>query len=209
MSLFITFEGIDGSGKTTQARALQKRLAKLGHSVLLTQEPGGTSLGKRLRHLLKGGSPLSPQAELFLFAAARAEHVSLVIEPALDRGVIVICDRFTDSTIVYQGHGRGLSMELIQQANSGATRGIAPTLTFLLDLPVEEALRRKGSVHGDRFEREGIDFHRRLREGYLALAKQEPERIVILDGLSPKQDIAESLWTRVMRDLSPARPRSP
>lgn len=164
--------------------------------VLLTHEPGGTPLGERARRILKATVPASPLAELLLFAAARAQLVEAVLRPALSAGAWVVCDRYTDSTIAYQGHGRGLDMETVRSVNALATGGLQPSLTFLLDLPVEAGLRRKGATD-DRFEGEGLAFHRRVRAGYLKLARREPGRIVVVDGRDAPSVIAHRIWARV------------
>ena len=165
MSIFITFEGGEGCGKSTQAQALWEKLSQLGIPVELTHEPGGTTLGKELRHLLKkkGGAIISPQAELLLFAASRTQLVSEVIRPNLQRGNIVICDRFADSTTVYQGDGRQIDMNIIKTTIELASQDIKPDLTILLDIPVGEGLGRKKRSRQDRFESEDIGFHNRIR----------------------------------------------
>ncbi len=195
---FITLEGVEGAGKTTQIRLAAEFLQGLGHAVVVTQEPGGTPLGERIREILlnRGGFDISGEAEMFLFAAARAQHTDTVIRPALEAGKIVLCDRFSDATIAYQAYGRGLPLETVREICRLASRGLSPHLTLLFDLPVEEglgrALRRiagrEGNRREDRFERETLDFHRRIREGYLAIARQEPGRVRVLDaskGIEP------------------------
>ena len=199
MSLFITFEGGEGSGKSTQARALYRRLLKLGIPAILTHEPGGTPLGKDMRRWLKFKGELDPETELLLFNASRAQLVSQVIRPALKSGTIVICDRFYHSTIAYQGYGRDLDFDLIEAANNIATQGLCPDLTVLLDIPVEQGLARKRLR--DRFEREELAFHQRVRQGYLEMAKQEPERWLVIDGSLPKKEIARLIWQRVEQVL--------
>jgi len=188
---FITFEGVEGSGKSTQIRLAGEFLQALGLTVVVTQEPGGTPLGERIREILlnRGGFDISGEAEVFLFAAARAQHADAVIRPALESGKIVLCDRFSDATIAYQAYGRGLPLESVREICRLASRGLSPDLTLLFDLPVEEGLARAlqriagrgGGAREDRFEREHLDFHRRIREGYLAVARQEPGRVRILD----------------------------
>lgn len=182
----ITFEGIDGSGKTTQLRLLEARFVAAGHQVLATREPGGTALGRQLREALLAGDPgsVDPLAELLLYAADRAHHVRQLIRPALDEGTIVLCDRYADATVAYQGYGRGFSLDLICQLNELATGGLMPALTLIYDLPVEVGLARIGqrqSLSGEgpasnRLDRESVDFHSRVREAYHALAAAEPER---------------------------------
>lgn len=201
MFLFITFEGGEGSGKTTQARALKRRLSRRGIPTILTHEPGGTSLGRGLRHWLKHTQELSPYTELLLFVASRAQLVAQVINPGLENGFVILCDRYADSTIVYQGFGRGIELTLIQDLNDLATQGLKPHLTILSDVPAEEGLRRKGSDRLDRFEREELAFHRRIREGYLKIASAEPNRWLIVDGLLPRKKIEEIIWRRVKENL--------
>lgn len=175
--IFITFEGIDGSGKSTQVRLLSGFLGMMKQEVVVTCEPGGGL--DAIRGLL---SPeLSPEAEFLLFAADRAEHVRRVIRPALERGAWVVSDRYLDSSLAYQGFGRGLPLSWLEEVIHGATGGLKPHLTFLLDLPPEEALRRIGGRHRDHLESGGIGFFNRVRNGYLALAESEPARFVVID----------------------------
>ena len=195
MSLFITFEGGEGSGKSTQAGVLYRRLLKMGVPALLTHEPGGTPLGKQLRRWLKGEGEIDPQTELLLFNASRANLVSQVIRPSLEKGTVVICDRFADSTTVYQGYGRGLDFALIEAVNNIATHGLRPDLTVLLDVPVEQGLARKKLR--DRFEREGTAFHQRVRQGYLEMAKREPGRWLVIDASLPRKEITRLIWERM------------
>jgi len=195
LSLFITFEGGEGSGKSTQAGVLYRRLLKMGVPALLTHEPGGTPLGRQLRRWLKGEGEIDAQTELLLFNASRAHLVSRVIRPALKSGTVVICDRFADSTTVYQGYGRGIDFALIEAANSIATQGLRPDLTVLLDIPVELGLDRKR--RRDRFEREGFSFHQRVRRGYLEMAKKEPGCWLVVNGLLPRKEIKRLIWERV------------
>ena len=200
--MFITFEGGEGSGKSTQARSLFRRLVKEGVPAVLTREPGGTTLGKRLARYLKWGErSLSPTAELLLFDASRAQLVDEAIRPALDRGKWVVCDRYADSTIAYQGYGRGLGLVLVKAANNAATGGLTPDITFLLDMPAEMGLARKAGARSDRFEQEEIAFHRRVREGYLKMAADEPKRWLVIDGTKPKDEIAGIIWEQVSRLL--------
>ncbi len=204
MALFITFEGGEGSGKTVQARALYRRLSQLAIPVLLTHEPGGTSLGKRLRHLLKRAqsTDISPLSELLMFNASRAQLVDEVIQPHLRSGKVIICDRYVDSTTAYQSYGRGLGLEIVKAINDAATRGLQPNLVVLLDIPVEKGLARKGTGGSDRFEQEDIAFHERVREGYLKLAAGEPERWLVIDASQSKEEITEIIWQRVRQLLS-------
>jgi dTMP kinase len=198
--VFLVFEGGDGAGKSTQAQALLQRLRRRGIPARRVRDPGGTPLGESLRRILKSHRDLSPTAELFLFSAARAQLVGQAIRPALAGGVTVIGDRFTASTVAYQGHGRGLDLELIRRLNLAATAGLTPDLTILLDLPVEAALARRaspGDGPGDVFEAAPVDFHRRVRQGYLQQAAQTPERWLVLDGAQPKAALARQVWEKV------------
>ena len=198
MGLFITFEGGEGCGKSTHSKLLLKKLEQQDIPVVLTHEPGGTALGNQLRNLLKKrrGSPISPQAELFLLAASRAQLVAEVIRPALEEGKVVICDRFTNSTVVYQGYGRGLDFTAIKMVNNMATRHLSPDLIILLDIPPEKGLARKRSLK-DRFELEALAFHKRVREGYLKMAGAEPGRWLVIDASLPKTKVAEIIWSEV------------
>ena len=202
MGLFITFEGGEGCGKSTHSGLLLKKLEQQNVPVLLTHEPGGTALGDELRRALKKkrGSSVSPQAELFLVAASRAQLVAEVIRPALQEGKVVICDRFTHSTMVYQGYGRGLDFTAIQMVNNMATRHLNPDLTILLDISPEQGLARKQSLK-DRFELEDLSFHRRVRDGYLKMATAEPDRWLVIDASLPKDKVAAIIWARVSRLL--------
>ena len=197
MSCFIVFEGGDGSGKSTQVRSLMRRLRRRGVDVLRTREPGGTRLGQALRTLLKSGEPMTPISELMLFEAARAQLVQQVIKPFLAGGGVVIADRFTSSTMAYQGYGRGLDGELIERLNREATGGLEPDLTVLLDLPVEAALARKSNGSADNFDSAPMDFHRKIRRGYSAMAAANPERWLILDGQLPPEELGREIWTKV------------
>ena len=204
MSLFITFEGGEGCGKTVQARALYRRLQRVAIAALLTREPGGTPLGRKLSRWLKWTDNLdiSPLTELLLFNASRAQLVAKVIRPNLENGRVVICDRYADSTTVYQGYGRGLDLAMVEATNQAATQGLKPDLTILLGMPVEEGLARKGRERQDRFEQEDIAFHRRVREGYLKLATEEPERWLVVDASQSKARISKLIWEKV-RQLLP------
>lgn len=199
MSIFITFEGGEGCGKSTQAKALWKKLSLLGIPAALTHEPGGTILGKELRQLLKKNVrvAISREAELLLFAASRTQLVSEVIRPNLQQGNVVICDRFADSTTVYQGYGRQIDLGIIKATNELATQGIKPDLTILLDIPASEGLARKKHSRRDRFESEEIAFHSRVREGFLKLAAAEPQRWLVLDASMTPAEIGGIIWTDV------------
>jgi dTMP kinase len=187
---FITFEGVEGAGKTTLARRLTEWLSEQGASVLLTREPGGSELGKHLRPIILH-QPLDAYAELFLLLADRRQHTLQVIVPALEQGTWVVSDRYADSTLVYQGYGRGLSLELLRQLNAIATNGLQPDLTVLIDLPVEDALARANDPN--RFEAEAIEFHQRIRAGYLQEAANSPERYAVLDGQATPETLLERL----------------
>ena len=203
MSLFITFEGGEGCGKSTQTRMLYRKLLKLGIPAVLTSEPGGTPLGKRLGRFLKwpGDKEISPITELLLFNAARTQSVSEVIMPNLKSGKVVISDRYADSTTAYQGYGWGLDLEVVKQINDAATGGLKPDLTVLLDLLVESGLARKKERRPDRFEQQALAFHQKVREGYLKLAKEAPERWLVIYATQGKDEIAEIIWQRVSRLL--------
>lgn len=201
MALFITFEGGEGSGKSTQAKALYRRLLSLNIPTLLTHEPGGTPLGNNLRRWLKYKEDIDPRTELLLFNASRAHLVSKVIRPALEQGTVVICDRFAESTIAYQGYGRGFDLNLIEAVNNTATQGLKPDLIVFLDISVDHGLARKG--RRDRFEQEEIAFHQQVRNGYLDMAKKEPERWLVIDGSLPSREIQRLIWERVELLLKP------
>ena len=197
MAPFIVFEGGDGSGKTTQARALFRRLHSQGCPALLTHEPGGTPLGESIRRRLKARRDISPLSELFLFAAARAQLVLGVVGPALRDGITVVCDRYTASTVAYQGYGRGLDLGLIDQVNRAATGGLSPDLTVLLDLPSELAVNRKGKTVRDVFDAAPLAFHVKVREAYLSQAAQDPGRWLVLDATRPRRELTGYVWNKV------------
>jgi len=209
LSLFITFEGIEGCGKTTQIGLLTSHLEKIKQPFLLTREPGGTAVGESIRQILLSSKneKLDPLAELMLYAAARIQHYREVISPALARGKIVLCDRFADATLAYQGFGRGLELSWIEEIQARTMKNLKPDLTFLLDLPVEEGLRRawkrikQHKLKEDRFEREALAFHKRVRKGYLFLAKQEPKRIIVLNGRKDKQTLHREIISHLPDEL--------
>ena len=191
--LFITFEGTDGCGKTTQIEMLKDYFEKQGRTVLLTREPGAKGLGTKLREiLLNYDGEVSPVCESFLFLADRAQHVDTIIKPAVARGEIVLCDRHTDSTVAYQGYGRKLDIEQIKMLNNIATSGLKPDLTFIFDIDIDTAQKRVGK-NKDRMESAGIEFFKRVRNGYLEIAKQEPERVKVLDGSKSIETIHNEL----------------
>ena len=208
MSLFITFEGGEGSGKSTQARLLYQRLTNLSVPALLVHEPGTTVLGEKVTYLLKwaGGVKVSPLTELFLFNASRAQLVSEVIGPALSRGQTVLCDRFTDSTIAYQGYGRGLDIELVRKVNGFATGSLTPDLTVLVNIAAGIGLERKTKKkRRDRFEGEALAFHHRVLSGFLEIAAGEPGRFLVVVGTQTRKKVAEVIWQRVS-GLLPGEP---
>ena len=190
--MFVTFEGLDGSGKSTQAERLAKRLEEEGRVVVATREPGGTELGERIRDLVLHGGHVSPWAEALLYAASRAQHVDEVIRPALERGASVVCDRYLDSSVAYQGAGRELGIDRVLDLNLVAVGRLLPDRTFLLRLDPAEVGSRLASDH-DRLEREGDDFRQRVAAGYEELATRFPERIVVLDGTRPQEELAEEI----------------
>ena len=203
-ALFVTFEGIDGAGKTTQIRRLEAYLRDRGRGVRVFREPGGTELGERIRELLLGGGDVVPWAEVSLFAAARAQLVETEIRPALAAGLDVICDRYLDSSVAYQGLARGLGEDAVLDWNLRVTGGLLPDLTFLLSLPVEAASERIGrpaalsAANGergrpDRLERESLAFREAVADAYVKLAERSPERIVVLDGRLPPGELGDSI----------------
>jgi dTMP kinase len=198
--MFITFEGLDGSGKSTQTELLAEAIRGTGREVVTTREPGGTRLGEQVRHVLLDGGEISPWAEAALFAAARAELVERVVAPALDRGAVVICDRYVDSSLAYQGIARGLGVDRVLELNLPAIHGRLPDRTYLLLLDPEESARRVGS-NGDRIEREGDDFRRTVDEAYRLLAKTFPQRIEPVDASRPASDISKLIFGLVRNSL--------
>lgn len=202
---FLTLEGIEGSGKSTQSARLCRALKERGYRILHTREPGGTHIAERLRALLLASSHerLAPETEAFLILAARRQHVAHVIAPALRQGTIVVCDRFVDSTMAYQGYGRGLDRTLLRVMNAWATEGLSPDLTLLLDLPVTVGLtrRQRDSGRTNRLDREAERFHRKVRAGFLALAKREPRRIRVVDATQTPNAIEAEVLAIVLKRL--------
>lgn len=210
---FITFEGIEGCGKSTQAALLASRLTELGYEVTRTREPGGTEIGRRIRAVLldPDSSGMTGLTELMLYAADRAQHMAEVIEPALLSGGVVVCDRFSDATMAYQGYGRGLDTEVIRTLTGMAARGRRPNLTLLMDLPVEEGLRRAierndadGAHKEARFEQEAVEFHDKVRRGYTAIAKAEPDRVRTVAASGTIESIRDSVFNLVESEITRA-----
>ena len=197
--MFITFEGADRSGKSTQAELLRDALAADGRDVVLTREPGGTEIGERVRELVLNGPPMAPRTEATLFAAARAEHVEVVIRPALERGAIVIADRYIDSSLAYQGIARGVGLDDVLELNLRAVGGLLPDRTVLLLVDPEVAAARAGAP--DRLEREGPELQRRVAAAYRELADRFPERMVVFDGARDQDELAREIHERIRRDL--------
>ncbi|CAA0091810.1 Thymidylate kinase [Starkeya nomas] len=211
---FITFEGGEGAGKSTQVRRLQERLASMGIDAVATREPGGSTGAEIVRHLILSGAakPLGPLAEAALFAAARADHLDATIRPALARGAWVVCDRFADSTRVYQGALGNIDPRLIAALETVTVGETKPDLTIILDIPAEEGLARataRSGIAADRFESEGLSFHRSLRDAFRELAEAEPERCVLIDARGDADTVASTVWSAVRQRLKPvARRRS-
>ena len=209
MSLFVTFEGPEGSGKTTQIALLSKYLEEKSYPVLATREPGGTSIGDQIRAILLDpqNTEMLPASEALLFSAARAQIVNQVIRPHLAQGDIVLCDRYADSTLAYQGYGHGLKLEMLHTITALATEGLKPDLTIYLDIDIEEGLRRKLAAHKasreewNRLDRQETAFHCRVREGYLQMAASEPDRWLVIDATQPVESIQASIRAGVEAKL--------
>ena len=201
MSLFITFEGADGCGKTTQIELLDKYLQEKGFKTLVTREPGAKGLGEKLREiLLNYDGEVSPNCESFLFLADRAQHVDCVIKPALKKGIIVLCDRHTDSTVAYQGYGRQLDIEQIKKLNEIAVNGLKPNLTIVFDIDIETSMQRVGKTK-DRMESAGSEFFNRVRNGYLAIAKEEPNRVKVINSADTIENIHKQVVGLVKKSI--------
>ena len=203
--MFITLEGPDGGGKTTQASLLAEFLSRRGCDVIATREPGGTAIGDQVRQILSSleNTAMHPRTEILLFQASRAQHVEQVIRPHLAKGGIVVCDRYADSTLAYQGYGHQVDLERLRLIVDFATGGLKPDLTLLLDIDVEEGLRRRtNSGEWNRLDAYALAFHRRVRQGYFELARQEPERWVTVDAGRPEELVQEQLREVVMQRLS-------
>lgn len=208
---FFTLEGPEGGGKTTQAKRLIPKLQQLGYEVLYTREPGGTPTGEAIRQILqhdKSGEPICDETEVLLFAASRAQLVRNILIPALERGAVVVCDRFADSTTAYQGYGRGFPLDLMKAINTFAIQSAIPDATFLLDIPSEDGMKRLQQRHRqqdttyDRIEREAMTFHHKVRNGYLEMARQEPDRFRVIDANRDADSIEADIWTIVQDVLS-------
>ncbi|MCS7228555.1 MAG: dTMP kinase [Candidatus Kryptonium sp.] len=202
--MFITFEGVDLCGKTTQAEILIERLKNLGLDVVFVREPGGTRISEHIRKILLDSENKEMDAitELFLFSASRAQLVKEVIIPSLNSGKVVVCDRFYDSTLAYQGYGRGIEIEKIKTINELASAGLTPDITFLIDIPVDEIYKRKKAKYSefDRMENSGIEFYNRVRYGYLEISKSS-DRFVVIDGTRGIEEISERIWEIVFEKL--------
>ena len=207
--VFITFEGTEGAGKTTHIQRLSKALSEDGYAVCVTREPGGTPISEAIRKLVLDPThrTMTPTTELLLYAAARAQHVSERIRTAMHAGEIVICSRFTDATVAYQGYGRGLNLEMLRLLNQIATDGLTPDLTLWLDIPVEIGLERvrQSRLAMDRLEQEHLEFHQRVRAGYGAIAEQEPHRVKRIDATQPVERVYEQIWEAVWEKMTALR----
>jgi dTMP kinase len=208
--MFVTFEGPEGAGKSTALKFIAAKLTELGESVVTTREPGGGPLGKRIRQMLLEEGEVSAETELLLFLADRANHVQTLVVPALQSGSIVLCDRHADSTIVYQGFGRGLDLEFLRAGNQFATKGLVPDLTLLFDLDPKIGLERLNIVEKtlfdsnekrrdvNRLDREPLEFHTKVRNGFLAIAKEEPNRFVVINAEKPANELAEEAFNTIL-----------
>ncbi|QNU67177.1 dTMP kinase [Ruminiclostridium herbifermentans] len=193
---FITFEGTDGSGKTTQIKLLEEYLKNKGYEVVLSREPGGTKVSELIRDLIldPANTEIDPLTEMILYAASRAQHIAQIIKPSIEAGKIVICDRFVDSSYAYQGFGRGIDLRLIADVNRVAIDGISPDITFFLDIDPETAIKRRINATGaDRIEQEKLDFHKRVYEGYKKMSLLFPDRIMTIDAEKPMDEISSQI----------------
>jgi len=211
--LLITLEGVEGSGKSTQIHRLARVLRQAGYKVLQTREPGGTPSAEAIRHILLAASaqePITPRTEALLIFAARCQHVTHLIAPALRRGAVVLCDRFSDSTLAYQGFARGLDLEWLREANEAATDGLKPDLTLVLDVPVSVGLARRRTDRGqqNRLDHEAERFHRKVRRGFMTLAAEEPARMKVINATRPSQEVHDEI-TRIVLGWITRPPRSP
>ena len=209
--MFITLEGPEGSGKTTQIRLLAEWLRQQGYQVVLTREPGGTAIGDQIRDVLHDldNTAMDARTEILLYSASRAQHVAQLIRPSLAAGKIVISDRYADSTLAYQGYGRGLDLEMLETITAFATGGLAPDLTLYLDIVAKEGLQRRqlGGDEWNRLDAEALDFHQRVRSGYLEMVKQEPERWAVLDAARTVEEIQAEIKAVVQTNLKNPSPR--
>jgi dTMP kinase len=203
LTLFITFEGPDGSGKTTQARRLAEYLQARGLPILLTREPGGTEISEQIRQVILStrNQAMRNEAEVLLFSAARAQIVAELIRPALAAGKIVVCDRYSDSTLAYQGYGLGLDLDALRAITQFATGGLVPDLTFYIDVPAEVGLTRRQRGKTNRLDQKDVEYHTRVRNGYLELAKAEPRRWVVIDGTASVEEVQGQIRARMMSEL--------
>ncbi|MDZ7374257.1 MAG: dTMP kinase [candidate division KSB1 bacterium] len=196
--LFISLEGIDFCGKTTQAHLLARRWSEVGREVVSVRDPGSTAISERLREILldRSAREMHPMTELLLYEAARAQLVAQIIRPGLQRGAVVVADRFSDSTTAYQGYGRGLPLKEVEEANRLGSLGLCPDLTVVIDIPVEESQRRQQALGmpADRIEDQEADFRRRVREGYLEIARHNPQRVILIDGLGTPAEVHARIW---------------
>jgi dTMP kinase len=207
LSLFITFEGPDGSGKTTQARMLAEFLQVRGYPVIYTREPGGTEISEQIRNVILStrNQAMRNEAEVLLFSAARAQIVAELIRPALVAGKIVICDRYADSTLAYQGYGMRLDLDALRAITRFATGGLVPDLTFYVDVPAQVGLARRQRGETNRLDQKDAEYHTRVRDGYLALAKAEPQRFVVIDGTQAIDEIQQEIRARLLQELNARR----
>ncbi len=203
MSLFVTFEGPDGSGKTTQEKLLTEYLQARGLTVVCTREPGGTEIGEQIRNVIFSDKSriIRDETEVLLFSAARAQIVGELVRPALAAGKIVLCDRYADSTLAYQGYGLGLDLGALRAITRFATEDLVPDITFYIDVPVEDGLARKRGGDVNRLDEKDVAYHRRVREGYLEMARQEPERWIVVDGTQAREQVQRQIRERLDREL--------